>query len=124
MREAVINAIAHRDYSNFVRGSYIQIRQFAVARGRGYFLKRKIILPEWVSEYDRFYQIYYAVHELCHCMIGYEHNEAFKMVEDCLLNLWDIKILRMRVYPKKLFREGREILNIIIVGIGLMNQNL
>jgi len=29
VREAVINAVAHRDYSNFVRGSYIQIRLFA-----------------------------------------------------------------------------------------------
>jgi ATP-dependent DNA helicase RecG len=29
VREAIINAVAHRDYSNFVRGSYIQIRLFA-----------------------------------------------------------------------------------------------
>lgn len=29
VREAVANAIAHRDYSHFVRGSYIQIRLFA-----------------------------------------------------------------------------------------------
>ena len=29
MREAVVNAVAHRDYSHFVRGSYIQIRLFA-----------------------------------------------------------------------------------------------
>ena len=29
IREAMVNAVAHRDYSNFVRGSYIQIRLFA-----------------------------------------------------------------------------------------------
>ena len=29
IREAIVNAIAHRDYSHFVRGSYIQIRLFA-----------------------------------------------------------------------------------------------
>lgn len=29
MREAIVNAVAHRDYSAFARGSYIQIRLFA-----------------------------------------------------------------------------------------------
>lgn len=29
VREAIINAVAHRDYSHFVRGSYIQVRLFA-----------------------------------------------------------------------------------------------
>ena len=29
LREAIVNAVAHRDYSNFVRGSHIQIRMFA-----------------------------------------------------------------------------------------------
>ena len=29
VREAIVNAVAHRDYSHFARGSYIQIRLFA-----------------------------------------------------------------------------------------------
>ena len=29
LREAIVNAVAHRDYSKFVRGNYIQIRLFA-----------------------------------------------------------------------------------------------
>jgi len=29
IREAIVNAVTHRDYSNFARGSYIQIRLFA-----------------------------------------------------------------------------------------------
>jgi ATP-dependent DNA helicase RecG len=29
LRESIANAVAHRDYSPYVRGSYIQIRMFA-----------------------------------------------------------------------------------------------
>ena len=58
------------------------------------------------------YQIYYAIHELCHCIVGLEHDKAFKTMEDRLLNLWDIKIVRCKAYPKKLFMRSQEIKNI------------
>jgi len=82
-----------------------------IDRGRGYFNEKKIILPVWLSEHDVAYQVYYAVHELVHCLLGYRHDEAFKKTEDVLLDLWGIEIVRNRVYPKKLFLDGKEIYN-------------
>lgn len=83
-----------------------------ITSGRGYFVDKKIMLPVWVSGCDVAYQVYYAVHELVHCLLGHRHDKTFKKVEDVLLGLWGIEIVRMRVYPKKLFLEGREIFNI------------
>jgi ATP-dependent DNA helicase RecG len=53
LREAIANAVAHRDYSSYVKGSYIQIRMFAdrlevqspgglFGNGRSRILKRNI----------------------------------------------------------------------------------
>ncbi len=83
-----------------------------IARGRGYFVEKKIILPAWLCEYDLAYQIYYVIHELVHCLLGYKHDKVFKKVESILLDMWDIRIVRLRVYPKKLFLDGKEIFNI------------
>lgn len=83
-----------------------------IFRGRAYFIEKAMILPVWLGEYDVAYQVYYAIHEFTHCMIGYKHDDTFKFVEDVLLELWGIKIVRMKVYPKKLFLDGKEILNI------------
>ena len=82
-----------------------------IMRGRGYFVEKKIMLPAWLSEHDVVYQVYYAVHELVHCLLGYRHDETFKKIEDVLLDLWGIEIERKKVYPKKLFLKGKEIIN-------------
>ena len=67
-----------------------------IARGRGYFVEKKIMLPVWLSEHDVVYRVYYVIHELVHCLLGYRHDKSFKKVEDVLLDLWGIEIIRMR----------------------------
>ena len=80
--------------------------------GRGYFDRKEIHMPAWISSCDPGYRLYYVLHELIHCLIGYKHNQTFKQVEDTILDLWDIKIKRKRVYPKQMFWHDKEILNI------------
>lgn len=80
-----------------------------VKRGRGYCEEKKMILPLWLNECDTAYQVYYAIHELTHCLLGYRHDKSYKKVEDVLLGLWGIQIVRKKVYPKRLFLDGKEI---------------
>ena len=80
--------------------------------GRGYFLEKRIEMPKWIERYDINYRIYYVIHELTHCIVGIEHDDDFKKVEDILLSLWDIRIERKSIYPRKLFCNNKEILNI------------
>jgi hypothetical protein len=90
----------------------ITVKIADIDRGKGYFNEKKIILPAWLDEYDVAYQVYYVIHELAHCLLGYKHDESYKKAEDFLLSLWCIQIVRKRVYPKKLFLEGIEIYNL------------
>lgn len=83
-----------------------------IDRGRGYYDTKEVQLPAWLEECDPHYRIYYVVHELTHCLLGYRHDKPFKRVEDVLLGLWDIAIERKKVYPKRLFHDGKEVLNI------------
>src|SRR3989339_2128186 len=82
------------DYDPVVTVTIADIR-----RGMAYYDKKKIILPTWLNEFDMVYQVYCVIHELVHCMIGYKHSETFKKLEDILLSIWGIEIVRMRVYP-------------------------
>ncbi|OGM12058.1 hypothetical protein A2V80_02330 [Candidatus Woesebacteria bacterium RBG_16_39_8b] len=95
------------DYDPVVTVTIADIR-----RGMAYYDKKKIILPTWLNEFDMVYQVYCVIHELVHCMIGYKHSETFKKLEDILLSIWGIEIVRMRVYPKRLFLDKREIFKI------------
>jgi hypothetical protein len=83
-----------------------------IDRGRGYYDTKEMELPPWLDECDPSYRIYYALHELAHCLIGYKHDKAFKRLEDILLSLWDIRIIRKSVYPKRLFHLEQEVFNI------------
>lgn len=70
-----------------------------------------ITLPRWIRRYAEAYQIYYAVHEICHYLVGYEkwHNIEFKKMEDKALAVWGIKIKRAKVYPKAMTMNGQSI---------------
>ena len=80
----------------------------------GHANKNYITIPQWVEKYDEAYQIYYAVHEICH----YDkkgrrsHTSLFKYDENRMLELWDIKIVRKKAYPKTLFCNGQPVKNI------------
>lgn len=83
-----------------------------IPRGMGFPATKEIELPLWINKYDVIYRIYYVVHELVHCIVGHKHDATFMKVEDVLLALWDIKIVRKKVYPKMLFWREQEITNI------------
>ena len=84
----------------------------ALSCGRGYPDTKEIILPSWLSRYDVMYRMYYVLHEMVHCMVGIKHDSTFMKVEDVILALWDIRIVRKKVYPKQLFWKDLEIDNI------------
>jgi hypothetical protein len=83
-----------------------------LAYGQGYYEDKIIKMPCWIEKYDTAYQIYYVVHELCHCIIGVQHTQLFKVHENTMLGLWNIRIVRKTVYPKKLYVWGVECNNI------------
>lgn len=80
--------------------------------GMGFPRTKEIVLPDWLSRYDPLYRMYYVLHEMVHCMVGIKHDATFMRVEDVILSLWDIKIVRKKVYPKQLFWKDQEIENI------------
>lgn len=83
-----------------------------LSSGRGYFQDKKIELPAWINRFDVAFRIYYAVHELTHCLIGNSHDENFKKMEDKLLEHWDLRIVRKKVYPRELYHKGIKVLNV------------
>jgi len=75
--------------------------------------KSYISIPLWVKDYDTAYQIYYAVHEICHYKKGCnKHNILFKEIEDKMLALWNIEIERKKAYPKYIYYKGQFVENI------------
>jgi hypothetical protein len=80
--------------------------------GLGFYVDKHIIMPTWLDDYDPIYKVYYVLHEMVHCMTGEKHDEIFKRVEDVILALWDIKIIRKKVYPKVIYWREQEVENI------------
>lgn len=80
--------------------------------GQGYPSLKSIVMPIWLDKYDVVYRMYYVLHELVHCMVGVKHDENFKLVEDAILAMWDIEIVRKKVYPRTIKWKGIEIPNI------------
>lgn len=74
--------------------------------GQGYHEEKIIMMPYWVDKYDVAYQIYYVIHELCHCIVGVAHSAEFKMFENTMLGSWGIRITRKSVYPRRLYFMG------------------
>jgi hypothetical protein len=93
--------------------SNVALRIKKVAGGRAG--HNYITLPQWLEEYDENYRIYYAVHEVCHHIVGIErwHDQVFREVEDKALALWGLKIIRSKAYPKELYANGQKINNIV-----------
>jgi hypothetical protein len=83
-----------------------------LSSGRGWFYDKKIELPTWINRYHVSFRIYYVVHELVHCIVGVKHDDTFKRVEDKLLALWDIRIVRKTVYPREFYYHGKKIRNV------------
>jgi len=94
----------------------IKVRIKNVLGGRAN--KNYITLPKWLEHYDKEYQIYYVVHEVCHYLKPHVkgllgHNKMFQKYEDKALELWGITIKRAKIYPKELYANGQRIKNIV-----------
>lgn len=88
----------------------VELRE--LGSGRGYYFEKHIMLPTWIGKYHPAFQVYYLIHEICHCIVGHYHTPLFKITEDHVLAVWSMRIVRRRVYPKKLYFNGEEILNV------------
>lgn len=99
-----------RSAINYRRSVSVLIKD--IPMGRGYFFKKVIMLPKWLEKHNKLFGVYYVIHELTHCLVGVKHNQNFARMEDYLLGLWDIRIVRNKAYPKKIIHRGVEI-NII-----------
>jgi (p)ppGpp synthase/HD superfamily hydrolase len=100
-----------RDWIDYNKKIVVSINE-DIPCGRGYPQTREIELPVWLNSFDVMYRIYYVIHEMVHCLTGIKHDKRFMSVEDTLLNMWDLRIVRRKVYPKQLFWKDRDILNI------------
>jgi len=76
---------------------------------RGWCHGNYVVIPQFAEKYSEAYQIYYAVHEVIHCVVS-GHGPRFKAVERAILALWDIIPTYAKAYPKYLHNAaGQEL---------------
>jgi predicted SprT family Zn-dependent metalloprotease len=101
--------IVHHTQSRLDNTDEVTVLIKDIPAGRGYFDDKKIMLPKWLEGHGRIYGVYYVLHELCHCLVGVKHDETFMTLEEFLLCLWDIRIVRRKVYPKTIICGNKAI---------------
>jgi hypothetical protein len=106
-QKVVDHTLRWLDYSHSIR-----VIKRGVPRGEGFPGIKLIILPTWIDSFDVAYRLYYVLHELVHCMVGIKHDITFMKIEDVVLAIWDIRIVRKKIYPKVIFLKERKIKNI------------
>ena len=81
-------------------------------RVKTFYRWRKVTIPTWSIATGRDHSLYYMLHELAHVVtIGHGHDEEFRRVEDKLLAVYGITIVRRAKspYPKTISMNGEVI---------------
>lgn len=107
--QSVLDVTREKFISEFPVRPIIKLKNVR-RNGRANWKSNSITIPAWVAKYGENYSIYYILHELTHYYKGSlgGHGPLFKEIENKLLSVWGISIIRAKAYPKTLFANGQE----------------